>query len=349
MVLLIKNCREARLEELYMSDQVMRLQKFIADCGITSRRKAEEMIVQGRVSVNNQIVKELGTKVNPSEDIVYVDDKLIDLNAVEKIYIVLNKPRAYVTTVNDPEGRDTVMDLCREIPERVYPVGRLDYLSEGLLVLTNDGELANTIMHPSNNVVKVYEVKVFGFVGQQLLAKLKAGVQLPEGFLRPQSVRIIKQLPNKTWLEFRLGEGKNREIRKLCEACGVTVEKLKRVAIGGLTINDLAPGKFMYYTKKQISDLIGIGKRPNMEPYISIKKSVTLKAHVPKNTPMADDRKFVRYRKENYYQTINSYKTIHEKNLLKQNALFEEKKSGKNRTEVEVPTEEQPLKTNYHN
>ncbi|HLE12861.1 MAG: hypothetical protein A2504_13475 [Bdellovibrionales bacterium RIFOXYD12_FULL_39_22] len=296
-----------------MSETLVRLQKYIADCGVTSRRKAEEMIVCGQVTINNQVVTELGTKVNPQEDVVHVDGKLIDLGAVEKVYIVLNKPRAYVTTLNDPEGRPTVMDLCKEVPERVYPVGRLDYLSEGLLVLTNDGELANKIMHPSNNIIKVYEVKVFGIVGMQLLNKLKNGVQTDEGFLRPHSVRVVEQLPNKTWLEFRLGEGRNREIRRLCEACGITVEKLRRVAIGGLTINNLAPGRFMYYSKKQISDLIGVGKRPTTPTYVSSKKSISVPGSVPKNSPKADDRKFVRYRKENYYQTMNSYKVLNEK------------------------------------
>ena len=156
----------------------VRLQKYIADCGITSRRKAEELIVQGRVEVNGELITELGTKVNAGRDAVVVDGNPIDINRVEKMYLLLNKPRGYVTTLNDPEGRKTVMDLVREISERIYPVGRLDYLSEGLLLLTNDGELANKIMHPSHEVVKVYEVKVFGAVNETILKKLRDGATL---------------------------------------------------------------------------------------------------------------------------------------------------------------------------
>ena len=126
--------------------KLVRLQKFIADCGITSRRKAEDLIVMGRVTVNGDLVKELGTKVDPSVDAVMVDGKVADLGAVEKIYMVMNKPRGIMTTVHDPEGRKTVLDLCQEISERIYPVGRLDYLSEGLLILSNDGELANVVL-----------------------------------------------------------------------------------------------------------------------------------------------------------------------------------------------------------
>jgi 16S rRNA U516 pseudouridylate synthase RsuA-like enzyme len=130
----------------------IRLQKFIADCGVTSRRKAEVMIREGRVTINGEVANEMGTKVNPYSDIVMVDGHLADLNAVEPIYLMLHKPRGVVTTLNDPEGRETVMDMVKEISERIYPVGRLDYLSEGLLLMTNDGEFANMIMHPKYNV-----------------------------------------------------------------------------------------------------------------------------------------------------------------------------------------------------
>lgn len=286
----------------------LRLQKFIADCGITSRRKAEELIAQGRVEVNGVTTRVLGTKVNPEIDAVVVDGKIADLGSVDQVYVVMNKPRGYVTTLNDPEGRRTVMDLCMEVSERIYPVGRLDYLSEGLLVLTNDGEVANMIMHPSFNITKVYEVKVFGSVTEGILKKLRNGVQLEDGFMKPLAVRVIKQLPNKTWLEFRLGEGRNREIRKICEACGLTVDKLKRFAIEGLTVDGIAPGKFRYITRKQLLGHVGLledgRKDPRATTWMSAKRSVNLKKKGAQSGTSADDPAWVKYRKETYFQSV---------------------------------------------
>lgn len=286
----------------------LRLQKFIADCGVTSRRKAEELIAQGRVQVNGETVRVLGTKVNPDVDAVVVDGVIADLGNVNHVYLVMNKPRGYVTTVSDPEQRKTVMDLCMEVSERIYPVGRLDYLSEGLLILTNDGEVANMIMHPSFNITKVYEVKVFGSVTETILKKLRAGVQLEDGFAKPLSVRVIKQLPNKTWLEFRLGEGKNREIRKICEACGLTVDKLKRIAVEGLSVEGIAPGKFRYITKRQLLDHLGLDadgrKVKDRSGWISAKKSINLKKKGAQSGTSADDEAWIKYRKESYNKTI---------------------------------------------
>lgn len=288
---------------------LIRLQKFISDCGITSRRKAESMITQGRVTVNGEVVMELGTKVDPHNDVIMVDGHLADLNAVEPVYLMLHKPRGYVTTLNDPEGRETVMDLVKEVAERIYPVGRLDYLSEGLLIMTNDGELANMIMHPKYNVTKIYEVKVFGSVTETIINKLKAGAQLEEGFVKPTSVRVIKQLPTKTWLEFRLNEGRNREIRRLCEAVGLTVDKLKRLAIGNLSIEGVAPGKFRVMSKAQMLDAIGLSedgtlkKNPNTE-YISGKKTIDLKKKRPQPGTVADDETFVKFRRETYFDSL---------------------------------------------
>lgn len=290
----------------------IRLQKVIADCGVTSRRKAEELIVQGRVKVNEEVVSTLGTKVDPHEDVVQVDDQVIDLNAVQRIYMVMNKPRGYVTTLNDPEGRKTVMDLCQEVSERIYPVGRLDYLSEGLLVLTNDGEMANFIMHPRHEIVKVYEVKVFGAVTEKILTSLRKGVHTDEGFLKPQSVRIIKQLKGKTWLEFRLGEGKNREIRRICEACGLTVDKLKRMAIGGLSVEGIAPGKFLYISRNQLMEELGfsVDGKPKKAAKIfkSTKRTVNIKKKGAQPTTAADDSVFHMYRKDTYFKTIKELK-----------------------------------------
>lgn len=313
----------------------IRLQKFIADCGVTSRRKAEDLIVQGRVNVNGEILTELGTKVDPDKDAVMVDGQAIDLSSVKPVYVLLHKPRGYVTTLSDPEGRETVMDLVREIPERIYPVGRLDYLSEGLLLMTNDGEVANMVMHPKFEVYKVYEVKVFGAMNETLLKKLRAGVVLEEGFAKPKSVRVIKQLPTKTWLEFRLGEGKNREIRKICEACGLTVDKLKRVAIGAITVEGIRPGGFRYMNRKDIMEGLGLtrdGKKVRGPvEYISLKKTVNLKKRKKQQatcTP-ADDENFVKFRRENYFETLKKLKVDKERKIEQEKlASFEEKEKA---------------------
>ncbi|MCO4794505.1 MAG: rRNA pseudouridine synthase [Bacteriovoracaceae bacterium] len=292
--------------------QSLRLQKYIADCGVTSRRKAEDLIIQGRVKVNGVVVTELGTKVSLGEDVVFVDGQSLSLDHVQKIYVVLNKPRAYMTTLNDPEGRKTVMDLLKEYPERIYPAGRLDYLSEGLLILTNDGEVANMIIHPSQQVTKVYEVKIFGVVSQDILRKLRNGVQTEEGFLKPKAVRVIKQMKAKTWLEFRLTGGKNREIRRVCEAVGLTVDKLRRIAIGGLTIENVAPGKNRTYTKRQLLDEIGLdenGRVIKEKEYQSSKKTVRLNGRpLPAGSP-ADDPNFHIYRKGTYFDSIKNLET----------------------------------------
>jgi 23S rRNA pseudouridine2605 synthase len=210
------------------------------------------MILQGKVQVNGKVIRTLGEKIDPSKDAVCVEGKAIENTHVEKIYIIFHKPRGCVTTVSDPEGRPTVMDYFQQIPQRIYPVGRLDFYSEGLLILTNDGDVANKIMHPKHEVMKIYEVKVFGAVTEDLLRRLRKGVLTEDGLLKPESVRIIKQLPQKTWMEFRLCEGKNREIRRLCESVGMTIDKLKRVAIANLTIDGIAPGSYDFLTKKQL-------------------------------------------------------------------------------------------------
>lgn len=280
----------------------IRLQKYIADCGITSRRKAEDLITQGRVKINGTTVTLLGTKINPEKDTVEVDGSLADHRSVEKIYILLHKPRGFVTTVSDPQGRETVMDLIREVSERVYPVGRLDYLSEGLLLMTNDGEMANTIMHPRHEVVKVYEVKIFGILDPQLLYKIREGVTVDGEFLKPLSVRPLKQLDNKTWIEFRLAEGKNREIRRICEALGITIDKLRRVAIGNLTINGIAPGRYVYLSKRDIHNGLNL-----KSDYFSPKKSITIKAPRSTTKKLANNETWKKYRKETYNSVMRSY------------------------------------------
>lgn len=314
-----------------MNTTEIRLQKFIADCGITSRRKAEHLIIQGKVTVNGEVVMELGTKVNPATDTVAVDGSTIELDHDQRVYIVLHKPRCVMTTVSDPEGRPTVMDLLHtDVPGRVYPVGRLDYLSEGLLIMTNDGEVANMIMHPRYNVTKLYEVKVFGSVTETIIKKLKEGTYLEDGFVKPLSVRVISQLPSKTWLEFRLGEGKNREIRKLCEAVGLTVDKLKRVAIEGLTVDGIAPGKYRFYTKRQLLSSLGLKedgtKLAGTKTYVSPKKSVNVVKKGAQQGIQADDEIFHKFRREQYFDTIKK---------LKENKAKAELKVRKLETEIE--------------
>lgn len=297
-----------------MKQNLIRLQKYIADCGVTSRRKAEVLITEGKVRVNEDIVRELGTKVDPQVDVVIVNGEPIDILTVDHVYLVLNKPRSYMTTAHDPEGRKTVMDLVQHVKTRVFPVGRLDYLSEGLLILTNDGDMANMVMHPKFEIVKTYEVKVFGKINDALLNKLKLGTSGPDGDLRPLSVRIIEQLPGKTWLEFRLNEGKNREIRRICEAAGVTIDKLKRVAIGSLSIDGLQPGKWEYISKHDLTRRLGINKdgskRPMAEAYVSRKKTISSRRSQKKqkDATMADSREFSKFRKETYFDTLKSIK-----------------------------------------
>jgi 23S rRNA pseudouridine2605 synthase len=297
-------------------DVSIRLQKVIADCGITSRRKAEGYILDGRVSVNGHTVTELGTKVNPHKDEIQVDGVNLELAAIDKVYIVMNKPRAYMTTLSDPEGRPTVMELIYGVKQRIFPVGRLDYLSEGLLILTNDGDLANMIMHPKYEVEKVYEVKVFGHVNEAILSKIKRGIMTEDGLLKPKSIRVIEQLPNKTWLEFRLNEGKNREIRKICEACDLTVDKLRRVAVEGLNIQSLPVGQYMFTTRKELLKALGLnehGEKVAHRKFVSAKKTLnaTKVAKIVSSTARpADDKKFQSFRKESYYETVQSMKEL---------------------------------------
>jgi 23S rRNA pseudouridine2605 synthase len=238
-----------------------RLQKIIAAAGVASRRKAEELITSGRVQVNGTVVTELGTKADPETDHIKVNGKL--LQGVQRhIYLLLNKPKGYVTTVSDPEKRPTVMDLMRGVKGRVYPVGRLDYASEGLLLLTNDGALANLLMKAASHVPKTYLVKVAGTPKEEELAKLRAGVSIAtdEGKrvkTGPASVRIVKEAAN-PWYEITLIEGRNRQIRRMFEAVGHHVEKIKRVRYGPLTL-DVPTGKFRKLTVKEVERLRGAG------------------------------------------------------------------------------------------
>jgi 23S rRNA pseudouridine2605 synthase len=247
-----------------------RLQKIIAAAGIASRRKAEELISNGRVVVNGKAVTELGSKADPEHDHIRVDGKL--LRAPERYtYIVLNKPKGYVTTVSDPEHRPTVMELVRGVKGRVYPVGRLDWASEGLLLFTNDGELANALMKAASHVPKTYVVKVAGQPEESKIEKLRRGVSVAEKGGRrvrtaPAMIRSIREGEN-PWFEVTLTEGRNRQIRKMFEEIGHHVEKIRRVKYGPLSL-DVAPGQSRNLTPEEVSRLrnaIKAGKSARVE------------------------------------------------------------------------------------
>jgi 23S rRNA pseudouridine2605 synthase len=234
-----------------------RLQKIIAAAGVASRRKAEELITAGRVQVNGTVVTELGSKADAETDHVRVNGKLLQ-GAQRHVYLMLNKPKGYVTTMSDPEERPTVMDLVRGVKGRVYPVGRLDYASEGLLIMTNDGELAHRLMKAASHVAKTYVVKVAGVPKEDAIAKLRAGLSIATDDGKrvktaPALVRIVKESAN-PWYEITLIEGRNRQIRRMFEAVGHHVEKIKRVRYGPLSL-DIPPGKHRSLTLREIERL----------------------------------------------------------------------------------------------
>src|SRR5438309_2012755 len=234
-----------------------RLQKIIAAAGIASRRKAEQLIASGHVQVNGQVVSELGSKADPETDHIRVNGKLLH-GAQRHVYLLLNKPKGFVTTMSDPQKRPTVMDLIRGVKGRVYPVGRLDYASEGLLILTNDGELAHRLMKAASHVAKTYVVKVAGTPKEEAIAKLRAGVSIATDDGKrvktgPALVRVVKEAAN-PWYEITLIEGRNRQIRRMFEAVGHHVEKIKRVRYGPLSL-DVPPGKFRSLTTQEVARL----------------------------------------------------------------------------------------------
>jgi len=236
---------------------IERLQKIISAAGVASRRKAEELITSGHVQVNGTTITELGSKADPETDHIRVNGKLLR-GAQRHVYLLLNKPKGYVTTMSDPEKRPTVMDLIRGVKGRVYPIGRLDYASEGLLLLTNDGDLAHRLMKAASHVPKTYVVKVAGTPKEEALAKLRAGVSIATDEGRrartaPASVKVVKVATN-PWYEITLIEGRNRQIRRMFEAVGHHVEKIKRVRYGPLTL-DVPPGRFRALTLKEIERL----------------------------------------------------------------------------------------------
>lgn len=234
----------------------IRLQKYIADCGITSRRKAEELIKQGKIKVNGQIVYELGTKINPQKDIVLYQDKKIK-EKEKNVYILLNKPIGYVTTVKDQFKRPSVLDLVK-VKQRVVPVGRLDMYTSGALILTNDGDFVYQVTHPKHEIDKTYTVTIKGIVTEQDVELLKKGVKIEEYTTKPAKVKILKTdlEKNSSRLEIIIHEGKNRQIRKMCEAVGYPVLALHRSKISGIGVKDLPLGKWRFLSKQEVERIL---------------------------------------------------------------------------------------------
>ncbi|MEO7649490.1 MAG: pseudouridine synthase [Bryobacteraceae bacterium] len=227
-----------------------RLQKILSRTGISSRRKAEGLILEGRVVVNGQAVTELGSKADLDTDHIKVDGKLLH-PPKRLVYLALNKPTSCVTTVSDPEGRATVMDLLRGVKERVYPIGRLDYHSEGLLLLTNDGELANTLTAASSHVPKTYLVKVTGMLTTDQEEQFRTGVPLEGKRTAPAGLKLVRRAEN-PWYEVRLFEGRKNQIRMMFKHFGRLVEKLKRIRIGHVDLGALKPGEFRHLLPAEV-------------------------------------------------------------------------------------------------
>lgn len=232
-----------------------RLQKVLSSCGVASRRASEKLILERRVRVNGVIVTELGTKVNPQKDIILVDGKRIV--APKKVYYLFNKPKGVISTVTDPQGRRTVLSYFEKEKERLYPIGRLDQYTEGLLLLTNDGELANILMHPSHEVEKTYEVKVKGRVSDPVLETLATGVPLEDGMTAPATV-TYQEYDRKTdisHITITIHEGRNRQVRRMVEHFGFRVHNLKRSQYAGLSLKGVKRGAYRQLTREEVQEL----------------------------------------------------------------------------------------------
>ena len=232
-----------------------RLQKILSRAGVASRRAAEEMLAAGRISVNGAVVTAPGTKADPRKDEIRVDGRLISLDT-DKIYLALYKPSGYVTTLNDPQGRPIVTDLLAGVAERVYPVGRLDYDSEGLLILTNDGDFAQRVQHPRYGIPKTYRVKVEGVLTRAEFSALERGVQLPDGRFTPVRIRFEKTNRASTWIELTISDGRNRVIRRAFDSVGHSVVRLVRTAVADLTLGSLREGEWRMLEHREVERLL---------------------------------------------------------------------------------------------
>ncbi|MDD4844589.1 MAG: pseudouridine synthase [Anaerotignum sp.] len=232
-----------------------RLQKFLAEAGVASRRKAEELIAEGKIKVNGKVITELGTKIDPQKDEVLYLDKIISKKEVEMIYIMLHKPEGYVTTAKEQFGRPGVMDLVSGIAARIFPVGRLDYETSGLVLLTNDGDLTYKLTHPKHDVDKTYIAKLYGTPDDMDLQMFRRGVFIDGRQTKPAKMQILEKGERQSTVEIIIHEGRNRQVRKMCEAIKHPVAQLKRVGTGELTLGDLPKGKYRHLTPAEVKYL----------------------------------------------------------------------------------------------
>ncbi len=229
----------------------IRLQKYLADCGVASRRKGEELIIGGQIQVNKKTVTELGVKVIQGKDVVTVQGKEVKPQE-KKIYIMLNKPEGYITTAHEQFGRLSVMDLIEDIEQRVFPVGRLDKDTSGLLLLTNDGEFTYTFTHPKHHVRKKYIAEIKGTPDSSKLNRFKKGLKIEDYTTSPANIRLLASKKKSSIVEITIYEGRNRQVRKMCSTIGHPVVNLKRIAVGGLELRDLPEGKWRYLSKDEL-------------------------------------------------------------------------------------------------
>lgn len=230
-----------------------RLQKLIAAAGLASRREAEQWIAAGRVSINGRTAA-LGDGADPACDQVEIDGRPLPFRE-QKVYLLLNKPVGYVTTLRDPQGRPVVTDLVKSVSARLFPVGRLDLTTEGLLLLTNDGELAHRLAHPRHRVDKTYLVRVRGAFTEAARRRLEEGVALEDGLTAPATVDHVRAAGSHSWLHLTIREGRNRQVRRMCEAIGYPVSRLKRIRVAFMELGDLSPGKFRFLTAQEVARL----------------------------------------------------------------------------------------------
>ena len=269
------------------SEKSVRLQKVIAASGISSRRAAEDLIRQGQVTVNGQVVATLGTCINPAIDHVKVNGRHLNM-AEPEAFVLLNKPPGFVTTMKDPFGRKTIADLLERIKVRVFPVGRLDYDAEGLLLLTNNGRVAQACLHPRYHVPKTYLIKVSGVFNDEQIKMLKKGVKLEDGITFPADVKKFGKAKSNSWLEITIHEGKKHQIKRMVEACGHRLMRIKRIRFGPLQLKDLPLGSCRFATDMEANALRCILQRMSRE---AIARSLGTRANVKKQTSVSASTK----------------------------------------------------------